>query len=174
MGKLASRNKANATRAPHILCSLITVAKFLGDLLEMSLIKITFWGILSHLESFQSRSTIGKLASRKVPALYDGHTIVKTHDALIVPDSEETLTLVEESRLKMHAKQNAPDLIDNKVNIKPVDYVALNRLSEHFEKHFVPQKPLSIEHAFWLPMSQPVSETPLISSKPVVTEEIPS
>ncbi|GJR07715.1 hypothetical protein Tco_0790367 [Tanacetum coccineum] len=71
-------------------------------------------------------------ARRKVPALYDGHTIVKSHDVLLVPVSEETLKLAEESRLKMHAKKTASDLIDNKVNTKPVDYVALNKLSEHF------------------------------------------
>ncbi|GJZ84524.1 integrase, catalytic region, zinc finger, CCHC-type containing protein [Tanacetum coccineum] len=116
-------------------------------------------------------------ARRKVPALYDGHTIVKSHDALIVPNSEETLKLVEESRLKMHAKQNDPDVIEKKVNTKLVDYVALNKLSEHFETHFVPQKQLSAEQAFWLavskPVSKPISETPLILSKPVVTEEIP-
>ncbi|GJV71257.1 retrovirus-related pol polyprotein from transposon TNT 1-94 [Tanacetum coccineum] len=99
--------------------------------------------------------------------------IINSHDALLVPDSEETLTLVEESRLKMLAKQNDPDLIDHKVNTNQVDYVALNKLSEHFKKHFVPQKHLSAEQAFWIPITQPVSETPLISSKTVVTEEIP-
>ncbi|GKC61265.1 hypothetical protein Tco_1088863, partial [Tanacetum coccineum] len=36
-------------------------------------------------------------ARRKVPALYDGNTIVKTHVALSVTDSEETLELAEES-----------------------------------------------------------------------------
>ncbi|GKB23683.1 hypothetical protein Tco_0863084 [Tanacetum coccineum] len=115
-------------------------------------------------------------ARRKVPALYDGHTIVKLHDALIVPNSKETLKLVKESTLKMHAKQNDPDVIEKKVNTKPVDYVALNKLSEHFETHFVPQKQLSAEQAFWLavskPVSKPISETPLILSKPVVTKEI--
>ncbi|GKB08957.1 hypothetical protein Tco_0837269 [Tanacetum coccineum] len=70
-----------------------------------------------------------------VPALYDGHTIVKTHAALSVTDTEETLELAEESRLKMLAKQNDPSLKEKKVNIAPVDYVALNKLSEHFEPH---------------------------------------
>ncbi|GJZ09647.1 hypothetical protein Tco_0543930, partial [Tanacetum coccineum] len=50
-------------------------------------------------------------ARRKVHALYDGHTIMNTHDALFVPKSEETLILAEESRLKMLAKQNATDVI---------------------------------------------------------------
>ncbi|GJR32503.1 hypothetical protein Tco_1108735 [Tanacetum coccineum] len=79
-------------------------------------------------------------ARRKVPALYDGHTIVKKHDALTVTDTEETLELAEESRLKMLAKQNDETMKEKKVNFAHVDYVALNKLSEHFVKHFVPQK----------------------------------
>nr|GEV39489.1 hypothetical protein [Tanacetum cinerariifolium] len=61
-----------------------------------------------------------------------------THDALSVIDNEETLELVEESGLKMHAKQNDPIAKEKKVNIAPIDYVALNKLFEHFVKHFVP------------------------------------
>ncbi|GJX16552.1 hypothetical protein Tco_0217384 [Tanacetum coccineum] len=67
-------------------------------------------------------------AQRKVPALYSGQTIVKKHDALSVMDTEETLILAEESRLKMHAKQNDPIVKDKKVNIAPIDYAALNKL----------------------------------------------
>ncbi|GKB29498.1 hypothetical protein Tco_0868899 [Tanacetum coccineum] len=108
-------------------------------------------------------------ARRKVPTLYDGHTIVKTHVALSITDTEETLELAEESRLKMLAKQNDPSLKENKVNIPPVDYVALNKLS----KHFVPQKQLFAEQAFWLPISQPVSEKLPVPSEPVLKKEIP-
>ncbi|GJW18707.1 hypothetical protein Tco_0026143 [Tanacetum coccineum] len=98
-------------------------------------------------------------AQRKVLALYCGHTIVKQHDALSVIDTEETLELVKESRLKMHAKQNDPTAKEKKVNIAPIDYVALNKLSKHFVKHF-PQMQLFAEHAFWLPISKIVSEIP--------------
>ncbi|GJW59412.1 retrovirus-related pol polyprotein from transposon TNT 1-94 [Tanacetum coccineum] len=87
--------------------------------------------------------------------------------------SKETLELAEMSRLKMLSKQNDPILIEKKVNIALVDYVALNKLSEHFVKHFVPQKQLSIEHAFWLPISQPVSQNPPFPSEPVLKKEIP-
>ncbi|GJT87660.1 hypothetical protein Tco_1069377, partial [Tanacetum coccineum] len=103
---------------------------------------------------------------RKVSALYDGNTIVKTHVALSVTDTEETLELAEESRLKMLAKQNDPSLKEKKVKIAPVDYVALNKLSEHFVKHFMPQKQLSVEQAYWLPISQIVSEKLPVPSKP--------
>ncbi|GJR90927.1 hypothetical protein Tco_0214938 [Tanacetum coccineum] len=87
--------------------------------------------------------------------------------------SEETLELAKESRLKIPAKQNDPSLKEKKVNIAPVDYAAINKLSEYFVKHFVPQKQLFAEHAFCLPISQPVSEKPPIPSEPVLQKEIP-
>ncbi|GJX50344.1 putative ribonuclease H-like domain-containing protein [Tanacetum coccineum] len=71
---------------------------------------------------------------RKVPALYYGNTIFKKHDTLSVIDTEETLEKAEESKLKMLAKQNDPTAKEKKVNIAPIDYVALNKLSEHFVK----------------------------------------
>ncbi|GJX43743.1 hypothetical protein Tco_0260419 [Tanacetum coccineum] len=109
----------------------------------------------------------------KVPTLYDGNTIVKTYVAFSVTHIEETLALAEESRLKMLAKQNDLSLKKNKVNLKPVDYVALNKLLEHFAKHFVPRKQLSAEQAYWLHISQSVSEKPLVPSEPVLKKEIP-
>nr|GEX14662.1 hypothetical protein [Tanacetum cinerariifolium] len=109
----------------------------------------------------------------KVPSLYDGNTIVKTHVALSVTDSEDTLELAEESRLKMLAKQNDPSLKEKKVKITPIDYVALNKLSEHFLNHFVPQKQLSAEQTYWLPISQPVVIKPPVPSEPVLKKEIP-
>ncbi|GJW73312.1 retrovirus-related pol polyprotein from transposon TNT 1-94 [Tanacetum coccineum] len=87
--------------------------------------------------------------------------------------SEEILELAEESRLKMLAKQNDLSLKEKKVNIAPVDYMALNKLSEHFVKHFVPQKQLFAEQAFWLPISQPVSKKSPVPSLPILRKEIP-
>ncbi|GKF88099.1 hypothetical protein Tco_0258976, partial [Tanacetum coccineum] len=97
-------------------------------------------------------------AQRKQPVLYCGHTIVNKHDVLSVIDTEETLKLAEESNLKMHVKQNDPIAKEKKVNITPIDYAALNKLSEHFAKHFMPQKLLLAEQAFWLPISKPIYE----------------
>ncbi|GJT29386.1 hypothetical protein Tco_0909661 [Tanacetum coccineum] len=115
-------------------------------------------------------NVVYKMAQRKVPELYYGHTIVKQHDALSVIDTEETFELAEESRLKMHAKQNDPIAKDKKVNIAPIDYAAFNKLSEHFVKHFVRQKQLFVGQAFWLPISKPVSETPPVQPEPVLKE----
>ncbi|GKE32706.1 hypothetical protein Tco_1452028 [Tanacetum coccineum] len=43
-------------------------------------------------------NVVYKIARQKVPALYDGHTIVKTHVALSVTDTEETLEIAEENK----------------------------------------------------------------------------
>nr|GEW87714.1 hypothetical protein [Tanacetum cinerariifolium] len=78
------------------------------------------------------------LSERKQLALYYRHTIFKKHDALSVPDSEETLELAEASRVKMHEKQNDLFAKEKNVIIKPIDYDALNKFSKHFSAHFVP------------------------------------
>ncbi|GKD17198.1 retrovirus-related pol polyprotein from transposon TNT 1-94 [Tanacetum coccineum] len=82
------------------------------------------------------------------PKLYDGN-VIKNTSAIVIPDSEETLMLAEESRLKMLLKQQDPIMLEKKVNITPVDYVVLNQLSQDFETRFVPQTELSTEQAFW-------------------------
>ncbi|GJR02614.1 retrovirus-related pol polyprotein from transposon TNT 1-94 [Tanacetum coccineum] len=112
-------------------------------------------------------------ARRKVHALYDGHTIVKKHDTLTVNDTEETFELAKKSRLKMLAKQNNETAKEKKVNFAPVNYAALYKLAKHFVKHFVPQKQLSTEQAFWLPISQPVSAKQKVQPEPVFEKEIP-
>ncbi|GJT97044.1 hypothetical protein Tco_1092562 [Tanacetum coccineum] len=111
-------------------------------------------------------------AQRKVHALYYGHTIVKKHDALFMIDIEETLILAEESRIKMLEKQNDLIMKEKKVDITPIDYVALNKLFEKFVNRFVPKKQLSAEQAFWLPISKIVSKNPLVQPE-AVQKEIP-
>ncbi|GJW71886.1 hypothetical protein Tco_0128803 [Tanacetum coccineum] len=97
----------------------------------------------------------------------------ETHAALSITDTEQTLELAEDSRLKMLAKQNNRSLTEKKVKISPIDYVALNKLAEHFVKHFVPQKQLSAEQAYWLPISHPVDAKPPVPSEPALKKEIP-
>ncbi|GJR73641.1 hypothetical protein Tco_0086006 [Tanacetum coccineum] len=82
-------------------------------------------------------------AQRKQPALYCGQTIVKKHNVLFVLDSEETLDLAKASRL-----------------------------SDHFSAHFVPQKRLSVEQAFWLPLLKSTIQKPPVQTEPV-PKEIP-
>nr|GFB86046.1 hypothetical protein [Tanacetum cinerariifolium] len=68
-----------------------------------------------------------KKAQQLKPNLYDGSVIGKS-DVVMVPDSENTLMHAEESRSKIIAKQNDPQLIENKVITKPIDYATLNQL----------------------------------------------
>ncbi|GJX02348.1 retrovirus-related pol polyprotein from transposon TNT 1-94 [Tanacetum coccineum] len=55
------------------------------------------------------------------PKLYVGDIIEKTNP-IVIPDSEETLMLAEESRSKMLLKQKDPIMLEKKVNTTPVDY----------------------------------------------------
>nr|GEX19562.1 DNA-directed DNA polymerase [Tanacetum cinerariifolium] len=66
------------------------------------------------------------------PILYDGRVIAKKTNVISIADSEETLMLEEESQLKMFLKQSDPMVLEKKVNIKPINYAELNRLSKDF------------------------------------------
>ncbi|GKG36434.1 hypothetical protein Tco_0444112 [Tanacetum coccineum] len=77
-------------------------------------------------------------AQRIKPTLYDDSVISKKYDVISMIDDEETLILEEESRSKMLEKQNDPISKEKKINISPIDYSKLNKLSEDFGKHFVP------------------------------------
>ncbi|GKB06186.1 hypothetical protein Tco_0834419 [Tanacetum coccineum] len=85
-----------------------------------------------------------KKAHQLEPKLYDGN-VIKNTSAIVIPDSEETHILVEESRLKIILKQQDPMMLEKKVNTTPVDYDVLNQLSLDFEARFVPQTELSTE-----------------------------
>ncbi|GJY59722.1 hypothetical protein Tco_0459614 [Tanacetum coccineum] len=102
------------------------------------------------------------------PKLYVGDIIEKTNP-IVIPDSEETLMLAEERRLKMLLKQKDPIMLEKKVNTTPVDYAALNQLYKDFETHFVPQTKLSAEQAFWSQNSVDSPE-PILSSRPTIVE----
>ncbi|GJR67045.1 retrovirus-related pol polyprotein from transposon TNT 1-94 [Tanacetum coccineum] len=69
-------------------------------------------------------------ARRRIPALYDGHTIVKTHDALIVPNSKETLTLTEEISSKPVVTEEIPRELPRTSLVKN----SFNKMREHVNK----------------------------------------
>ncbi|GKB71745.1 hypothetical protein Tco_0933157, partial [Tanacetum coccineum] len=83
-----------------------------------------------------------KKAQQLEPKLYDGN-VIKNTSVIVIPDSKETLILAEESRSKMLLKQQDPMMLEKKVNTTPVDYAALNKLSQDFETRFVTQTELS-------------------------------
>ncbi|GKE14750.1 hypothetical protein Tco_1422327, partial [Tanacetum coccineum] len=72
---------------------------------------------------------------------------IHRNNVISIADSEETLMLEEESRSNFFLKQSDPMVLEKKVNIKPIDYAELNRLSEDFGKCFVLQRELSDEQA---------------------------
>ncbi|GKD79667.1 hypothetical protein Tco_1342288 [Tanacetum coccineum] len=63
-----------------------------------------------------------KKAQQLEPKLYDSN-VIKNTSAIVIPNSEETLMLAEESRLKMLLKQQDPMILEKKVITTPVDYV---------------------------------------------------
>nr|GFC27651.1 hypothetical protein [Tanacetum cinerariifolium] len=89
-----------------------------------------------------------KMAQQLKPKLYDG-SIIEKSDAIMIPDTEETLMLAKESRSKMIEKQKDPKMTENKVITKQIDYAIINQLLTDFETRFVPQTELSVEQAFW-------------------------
>ncbi|GJZ14991.1 retrovirus-related pol polyprotein from transposon TNT 1-94 [Tanacetum coccineum] len=62
-----------------------------------------------------------KKAQQLEPKLYDGN-VIKNTSAIVIPDSEETLMLAEESHSKMLLKQQDPMVLEKKVNTTPADY----------------------------------------------------
>nr|GFC29583.1 hypothetical protein [Tanacetum cinerariifolium] len=122
---------------------------------ELNSAKVALMANLSHYGSDNLAEALGfqnpcslKKAQQLKPKLYDG-CVIKKLEAIVVPDTKETLMLAEESRSKMIKKQNDPQMIDKKVITKPINYDILNQLSTDFETRFVPQTESSAEQAFW-------------------------
>ncbi|GJY75766.1 retrovirus-related pol polyprotein from transposon TNT 1-94 [Tanacetum coccineum] len=115
-------------------------------------------------------------AQQLKPMLYVGDIIVQTNP-IMIPDSEETLALAEESRSKMLLKHKDNMMLEKKkqVDTTPIDYAALNQLYKDFPTRFVPQTELSAEQAFWSQNSVNSSELTL-SIRPTnveVPKELP-
>ncbi|GJU20414.1 retrovirus-related pol polyprotein from transposon TNT 1-94, partial [Tanacetum coccineum] len=106
-----------------------------------------------------------KKARESKPKLYDGNTILKM-DTIVIPDSDETLVLSEESRSKMLLKEQDPLFEKHKVNTKPINYAILNN---DYYKRFVRQTNLYSEHAYWKATSVPALD-PSHSSTTVIVE----
>ncbi|GKE17877.1 retrovirus-related pol polyprotein from transposon TNT 1-94 [Tanacetum coccineum] len=115
-------------------------------------------------------------AQQSKPKLYVGDIIVQTNP-IVIPDSEETLTLAEESRSKMLLKHKDNMMLEKEkqVDTTPIDYTALNQLYKDFSTQFVPQTKLYAEQDFWSQNSMNSSE-PTLSIRPTnvdVPKELP-
>nr|GEZ71258.1 hypothetical protein [Tanacetum cinerariifolium] len=91
---------------------------------ELNTAKVALVANLSHYGS----NALAELE----PKLYDGN-VIKSTSTIVIPDSKETLMLAEESRSKMILKQQDPMVLVKKINTTPVDYAALNQLSQDFK-----------------------------------------
>ncbi|GJY51657.1 hypothetical protein Tco_0442504 [Tanacetum coccineum] len=135
-----------------------------SDCDEINIAKVANMANLSHY----GLDALAKKAQQLEPKLYDGN-VIKNTSGIVIPDSEETLVLAEESRSKILLKQKDPMMSEKKVNITPVNYAVLNQLSQDFETRFVAQTELSTEQAFWSQNSMN-SLDPIPSSRPTKVE----
>ncbi|GJR03151.1 hypothetical protein Tco_0526135 [Tanacetum coccineum] len=80
-----------------------------------------------------SKSLYLQKDSASKPKLYVGDIIVQTNP-IMIPDSEETLALAEESHSKMLLKHKDNMMLEKKkqVDTTPIDYAALNQLYKDF------------------------------------------
>ncbi|GKD66436.1 hypothetical protein Tco_1308544, partial [Tanacetum coccineum] len=108
-----------------------------------------------------------KKAQQLEPKLYVGDIITKTN-LIVIPDSEKTLMLAEESHSKMLLNKKDPIMLEKKVNTTLVDYAVLNQHYKDFKTRFVPQTELSAEQAFWSQNSVNSLEPNLFSRPTIV------
>ncbi|GKC10827.1 retrovirus-related pol polyprotein from transposon TNT 1-94, partial [Tanacetum coccineum] len=85
--------------------------------------------------------------------LYDGN-VIKNTSAIVIPDSEETLMLAEESCSKMLLKQKEPMMLEKKVNTTLVDYAN----SVNSPKPTLSNRPTNVEVPKELP-KRPTGQT---------------
>nr|GEZ93780.1 hypothetical protein [Tanacetum cinerariifolium] len=131
-----------------------------NHLKEKESLKQTVTLLKNDLQKKESRNIDRELALEK-----------QKTNAIVIRDSKETIMLEKESRSKMLQKQKDPLMSEKKVNTKPVDYAALNKLSQDFETRFMPQTKLSTEQVFWSQNSVN-SEEPNLSTNPPKFREI--
>ncbi|GKC42810.1 hypothetical protein Tco_1060532, partial [Tanacetum coccineum] len=119
----------------------------------------------------QLDNIIFKRARESEPKLYDSNVILKM-DTIVIPDSDETLMLAEESRSKILLKEQDLMVAEKRVNTKAIDYVALKN---DYDKLFVRQSDLYSEHAYWKETSVPPSDPSpsCITDKVKVPKELP-
>nr|GEV21841.1 hypothetical protein [Tanacetum cinerariifolium] len=97
------------------------------------------------LHSVKMQLTSAINHNKSMPALYNGHEIIKTnHVSAIVHNSDNTLEIAEFTRKKMNDKMKDPECVKKKVKIAPHDYSKENYLAS-----FTPQKQLTPEQIFW-------------------------
>ncbi|GJU83255.1 putative ribonuclease H-like domain-containing protein [Tanacetum coccineum] len=95
---------------------------FSNPLIVDSLLK-TIWSSMHHVFTMKHWLVQSKrllIAQQLEPKLYNGNVIKKT-SAIVIPDSEETLMLAEESRLKFFLKQQDLMVLEKKTSMNSLD-----------------------------------------------------
>nr|GEZ57613.1 hypothetical protein [Tanacetum cinerariifolium] len=138
--------------------------------LEIETLKHTLSEHLKEKESLTQKITLLKNDFQKEESRNIDRELALEKQAIVVPDTEETLMLADESHSKMIEKQNDPQMIEKKVITKPINYAILNQLSTDFETRFVPQTESSAEQAFW---SQYLVQTDEPSLSGTIIVEVP-
>ncbi|GKB44616.1 copia protein [Tanacetum coccineum] len=87
------------------------------------------------------------------------------------PKKPRNSTWFKEKMLLVHTQESGQVLDEEQSSFLADPGVAdLNKLADDFGKHFDPQKELSVEQAFWLQFSSPISEQPVVQTTAVRTE----
>ncbi|GKA54316.1 hypothetical protein Tco_0753265 [Tanacetum coccineum] len=86
-------------------------------------------------------------------------------DAIVIPNTNETLMHCKEIRSKMLLKEQDPMVVKHRVNTKPINYTVLNN---DYNKRFVRQSDLYSERAYW----KATSVTPLDLSPSSTTNKV--
>nr|GEW69081.1 hypothetical protein [Tanacetum cinerariifolium] len=117
-----------------------------SDCDELNSAKIALMENLSHYSFDNLAEALGfqnpcylKKAQQLKQKLYD-ESVIEKSDAIVIPDTEETLMLAKESRSKMIEKQNDPKMTEKKVITKPIDYAIINQLSTDFKTRVVKER----------------------------------
>nr|GEY13379.1 uncharacterized mitochondrial protein AtMg00810-like [Tanacetum cinerariifolium] len=100
---------------------------FDSDCDELNTTKVALMVNLSHYSS----DALAKLK----PKLYDGN-VIKNTCVIVIPDSEETIMIAKESRLKMTLKQQDPMILEKKNSINSSDHNPSKRPT----KSYVPKE----------------------------------
>ncbi|GKC35580.1 hypothetical protein Tco_1047964 [Tanacetum coccineum] len=91
--------------------------------------KITSDSNIIPYSQYVTESQQAAKAQQLEPKLYNGN-VIKNTSAIVIPDSEETLMLAEESHSKMLLKQQDLMVLEKKVNTTPIDYAnSMNSLN---------------------------------------------
>ncbi|GJZ44360.1 hypothetical protein Tco_0591615 [Tanacetum coccineum] len=146
-----------------LLIKLMILDAYDSDCDDLNTAKVALMANLSHYGS----DALAESTAVEIRGFMLG--FIEKTNPIVIPDSEETLLLAEESRSKMLLKQNDPIMLKGKVTLHSQFMLLLTNFIKITETCFVPQTKLSAEQAFWSQNSVNSPE-PILSSRPTIVE----